>query len=381
MKIEGIDGEISGQFTLYKERISGGKSEEIGSSNGFFVNILGRVINPLDPYFGLENLSYSAWSKFRATVRADFLDADISVTREDLKKDKTLSLFQAFLMALFNKVRTHHDALIRAAWPDAGQVLTESWNVVPIDALNTAVTERLGALEPLPEFLLLAEGTDVKSLKKELEKTYRENPGDLIRNVEFEPLSPFEPLVRYDISKKKIIVNSNHPFALENSTTNEEQLIVRDVAISELLSDAYAITEAGIHTQQLEEIRGFRDLVLRLVSQVKRKSGVQIAAMLLDATTHIKGLEQAAGDALEYLGFAVQRMGEPGEPEGVAQAPLAPYPIAQELSEPKHYSFTYDAKSTKGGKVKTSNVGAAGLARHRDKHKANHVLVIAPDYQ
>ncbi|MGD9737766.1 MAG: ATP-binding protein [Bauldia sp.] len=81
--IEGI-GPVTGRFRLYSDRITGGKSENIEVSNGFFVNIRGRVIKPEDPYFGLDNLSHSVWARFRATVRADGLDAKLSVNRESI---------------------------------------------------------------------------------------------------------------------------------------------------------------------------------------------------------------------------------------------------------------------------------------------------------
>ena len=45
---------VTGMVRLYKERISGGKSEERGVSNGFFVNVFGRIINLNDLSFGGE---------------------------------------------------------------------------------------------------------------------------------------------------------------------------------------------------------------------------------------------------------------------------------------------------------------------------------------
>lgn len=59
--IDGI-GQITGRARLFADKISGGRSEEIEISNGVFVNILGRVIKPEDPYFGLSNLSHSVWA-------------------------------------------------------------------------------------------------------------------------------------------------------------------------------------------------------------------------------------------------------------------------------------------------------------------------------
>ena len=69
VKIEGINGPITGTVRLYQQRISGGKSEDRSRSVGFFVNVRGRVIALDDPYFGLENLSHGAWAHFRCVVR------------------------------------------------------------------------------------------------------------------------------------------------------------------------------------------------------------------------------------------------------------------------------------------------------------------------
>lgn len=133
----------------------------------------------------------------------------------------------------------------------------------------------------------------------------------------------------------------------------------------------------GIHGDVLGQIAEYRDQSFRLVAQIRRRTGLQIAEMLGEATKHDKGLERVVGDALEYIGFDVVRLGESGEPEGVATAPTTP----AEGDQPQTYKFTYDAKSTGGKKVKTGNVNVAGLARHREKHDADHILVVAPDYE
>ena len=121
--IDGIKGRISGQVSLYKSRISGGKSEELGSSNGFFINILGRVINFEQSDFGLENLSHSTWAQFRATIRADGLDSDLGVERNGLRDSDQVRVFRRFLMATFNKARNALKEARMAEWPRAGDIL------------------------------------------------------------------------------------------------------------------------------------------------------------------------------------------------------------------------------------------------------------------
>jgi hypothetical protein len=113
------------------------------------------------------------------------------------------------------------------------------------------------------------------------------------------------------------------------------------------------------------------------VAQVRRRSAAQIASLLIQATSHAKGFERIIGDALEFIGFAVQRLGATGEPEGVATAIASPAENDRSVA----YKFTYDAKSSAKGVVKTSNVGIAGLARHRENYEAQHTLVVAPSFE
>ena len=78
-------GTVTGHVWLYNDEISGGKSSQRGSSNGFFVNVLGRVVNLADPTFGEKNLSHAAWARFRMTIRADGLNDLLTTDREKLK--------------------------------------------------------------------------------------------------------------------------------------------------------------------------------------------------------------------------------------------------------------------------------------------------------
>ncbi|MEA2720406.1 MAG: hypothetical protein QOJ39_2270, partial [Candidatus Eremiobacteraeota bacterium] len=88
--IDGFEGRITGTIKRYVSSISGKKSDELERSNGYFINVLGRVVNAEDPYFGLENLNHSVWSQFRMCVRADGLNPLIGINREQLNDDERL---------------------------------------------------------------------------------------------------------------------------------------------------------------------------------------------------------------------------------------------------------------------------------------------------
>ncbi|MBI5879158.1 MAG: ATP-binding protein [Chloroflexi bacterium] len=379
--IEGMEGQVTGFVRLYEDSISGGKSEALGFSNGFFVNIYGRVVNSTDPYFGLDDLSHTVWSKFRATIRADGLDDQIAVNREELQETESLRIFKGFLRAIFNKARVEHTKLIRAAWADVGDALVESWNAMPIEPLHRIVLERLENRTDLPEFIEVSGDVDEDKLRNEWDQTAKDRPGALINNVLFESSKPEDPLVHYDVHKRQVLVNSSHPFAVEHFGTVEQQQLLRDTALIELLTDAYMV-DIGINDDQVHDVREYRDQVLRTIARVNRQSGGQIASMLMDATSHAKALEHIVGDALDYLGLSVRRLGQHGQPEGVATAPVSPKKLSMKQPDKiATYSFTYDAKSTTKRKAKTANLTIAGLKKHRIDEEADYTLMIAPDYQ
>jgi hypothetical protein len=128
VEMDGI-GKVTGRVKLFNERISGGKSEEHGPSNGFFINVRGRVTNS-DPHFGEKDLSHSVWSRFRMTVRADALNDLLSVNREQFTDDKRLRIFKAFLRQCFNKARTEYDK--QDKWADSGMAIVQSYGMLPL---------------------------------------------------------------------------------------------------------------------------------------------------------------------------------------------------------------------------------------------------------
>ena len=376
LQIEGL-GPVTGRFRLYNDRISGGKSENIEVSNGFFINIRGRTIKPEDPYFGLDNLSHSVWARFRATIRADSLDAKLSVNRESISDGRELWIFRAFLMKLFNKARVDYDARTAAAWPDVGAVLTEKWGVLPFEPLRRVVTDSLGSGEfEMPSFIKLDSKFDPEAVSSAWAKATCDAPAEMITDVVVSELETSDRLSHYDVGNRRVIVNKNHPFAVEHQDSGQELRLLRDTALVDLLTDAF-MTDIGLSVDQTTEIRDYKDRAYRLVAQVRRRSAAQIASLLIGATGHAKGFERIIGDALEFIGFAVQRLGASGEPEGVATAIASPAEGDTRVT----YKFTYDAKSSAKGVVKTSNVGIAGLARHRTNYGAQHTLVVAPSFE
>ena len=377
VKIEGINGPITGTVRLYEQRISGGKSEDRSRSVGFFVNVRGRVIALDDPYFGLENLSHGAWAHFRCVVRADGLDAILNVERDTLRDGPQLRLFRALLRALFNKARSSYVGMASAVWPNAGELLQKRWDAFPLHDLGQMVSERIGTAIPLPSFIDASDVEDANALRTEWQRIASETPADLIADVVDVDADPSQAMATYRLGTRQLVVNSNHPFVREHGATAEEKELVKDLALLDFLVETRMITQ-GIDTGAVEEVNQYRDQVMRVLARLRRRTGAQIAQLLEESTDHSRGLEVIMGEALDYLGFVVTPIGGNGEPEGVAKAALTP----RTDDQPETYSFTYEAKSTarRSGRVPADEVNPGKLKRHRLKHQCDYTLVVAPDF-
>lgn len=385
VELPGI-GKVTGKVRLYEEKISGGKSDERGASNGFFVNVLGRVVNQSDPSFGAENLSHSAWARFRMTVRADGLNVYLNTNREQFRDQRSLRIFRAFLRKAFNLARSSYDSDSNAEMPDGGDVLVRSLGVVSLAPLRSAVLEALRTQPPIPG---LFDETGISN-REQKRDDWRKNTADHIQNalgkVKYEKVDD-DSFVKFRISDSTVVVNKDHPFVAEHTRTKAEKELMRTMAMVNLLTDVYAL-ETGIDAAKVEGIRTYRDQLMRFRALQRRKSGTHIAKLLL-ATQHksnaSKELEAVVGDALRHIGFVVKELGKPGDPEGVASAyafsaPLQPAPTEQE-PEPALYKLTYDAKSSKHSAAKTGNISLDGVQEHRKRYGAQYALVIAPGFE
>lgn len=382
VKIQGI-GEVTGTVKLFYDKLTGGKSGERGTSNGFVVNVLGRIVNRDDPSFGELNLSHAAWSKFRMTVRADGLNRHITINRDQFKDTREMLIFKAFLRKVFNKGRTFHDSDENSILPDGGDVLIKSLGVISLSPLRSLVTETLRKKAPLPG---LFDETDIEDREEKL-SSWTENTQENIKHVLGEvKFDKFDDggFVKFRIADNSIIVNANHPFVLEHSSTKREKELVRTLAMVMYLTDIFSLN-IGVEGSHLISIRDYREQLMKYKALQKRQSGIHIARLLHDVEhdSDYRKLEAVASDALSWLGYDVEDLAKPGEPEGIASAYAIPTLNKPTVHDPRPplYKFTWDAKSTKHDKVQTNNINLAGVVHHREQYSADYALVIAPEFQ
>ncbi|WAC21108.1 ATP-binding protein [Luteolibacter sp. SL250] len=381
--VEGI-GMVTGCSILFEDRVATGKSEERGASNGFSVNILGRVVNQGDPSFGEKNLSHAAWARFRMNVRADGLNDLITTDREKFKNDERLLVFRAFLRRVFNKARSFYDSDANAGMPDGGDLLVKSLGVLSLNPLRNVVSEALRSHQPMLPGLFDERGIGDREAAR---RSWQENTGENIKSaldvVKYEKIDD-DSFVQFRISDNTIVVNSDHPFVVEHSRSKAEKELMRTMAMVSLLSDVFAL-DIGIEPAAIQSIREYRDRLMRFRAMQSRSSGTHIAKLLLQTqhdSDNSKYLEAVLSDALRYLGFHVVDMAKPGEPEGLAKAFASPSTILPTAAEPNPplYSFSFDAKSTKHDRAATNNLNLAGISDHMKQHKANYALVVAPGF-
>lgn len=377
-------GRVTGRVRLFKDHISVGKSEERGASNGFHVNVLGRVVNQKDPYFGEENLSHTAWASFRMAVRADGLNQYLTTSREQFKERHEIKIFRAFLRKVFNKARSCYDNDANSAMPDGGDVLVQSLGVLSLNPLRNVVS---AALKTQPQLPGLFDESGIKD-REEKQKSWHENTAENIKSalgeVKYERIKD-DSFVKFRLADNSIIVNKEHPFVEEHSRSKAEKELVRTIAMVNLLSDVFAL-DIGVPPATLESIRDYRDRLMRFRALQRRQSGTHIAKLLMQ-TQHDSGnsrrFEVVLSDALKYLGFQVRDLAKPGEPEGIASAFTTPTLVAptKENPHPPLFSFSFDAKSSKHDTAKTGNISLDGVVEHRNRYKANYALVVAPGFQ
>ena len=380
--IPGI-GMVTGRVVLFADPISGGKSEERGSSNGFHVNVLGRVINQATPTFGENNLNHAAWSRFRMTVRADGLNEYLTTDRERFRDTTEMRVFRAFLHRAFNKARGAYDSDANSTLPHGGDVLVQSLGVLSLNPLRSVVDSALASQPPIPGLIDESGITDKEKTRRIWKANTAENIRNALDQVKFEKMSD-DSFVKFRVSDNSIVLNTEHPFTAEHSHSKAEKELMRTIGMVSLLSDMFAL-EAGVEPVVLESIREYRDRLMRYRALQRRASGTHIAKLLLQTehdSANSKRLETVVSDALRYLGFQVKDLGKPGEPEGIASAYAMPtlQNPTDEHPTPPLYSVAFDAKSSKHENAATGNIKLDGVVEHRKKHKADYSLIIAPGY-
>lgn len=381
--VEGIAGVVKGVAEIYSDVLDTGtsKSELIGRSHGFFVMVRERLVNLDDPLFGRDPLSHQSFNRFRMIVNVDGLDSFLTSGRESIMDVPAVQTLRDYLRIEFNRARQIYEQWQRDETEAArlSRKISRSGGALTRRPLAGAVQRRLrGGVEKLT---LIDTPSDLDeeardSFIRQIEEDSVSDDG-LIRAVQAEPTGVDRFIGRYDPVTRTVYVNILHPFYGNYIEQIRSKELFDSIAVAEVLLEAYLIEE-GLTAEVAYRILARRDELLRELVAADRRSAVIIARNLLDQSDNEKGLEEASKEAFQSLGFDVTPIGGSGTPDGLAKAVLG---YRRDTGNRADYSFTYDAKSTGGKKIKADKVGVSRIARHRSNYGAQFSVVIAPDFE
>lgn len=380
-------GPITGFVEAFESPIEGGKSEQIGRSNGFFVYVHGRLINPEDAGFGIDRnkLRHGTFSRFRAVVNIDRLDEELRSSRESLRDGPRLIQARDLLQSLFNFARSKMETHDRSAsterqatqrFADSPLSLTERPIVrLLLDAFESGLATR--HLTPVDR----TEFSDAEAIASHIEERTKDGAG-LIAEISYADLGTNQPMAVLDAVAGNLTVNLEHPFVAhfaDEFGDKKKNLPLQLFAISEILLEA-ELHNAGVDPATVDVVLDSRDELLR---HLARSSGVQsslvVAQDLVGAASSAKGLEEAVVAAFNQLGYEAVPKAQKDEADGLAEAFLPGAPDGKS----NHYRVSLEAKSkeTVGAKVKKKDVQVSTIARHRDEASCDHAIVIGPDFE
>lgn len=389
-----VAGVVWGRADLYEKPLERGKSEEHGRSHGIFVRVRGRLINQNSVDFEIRpQLRLGTLTRFRMEINADDLDDEVASARESLKEGAKLTELMQYISAVFNKAR---NSVSDADKKDHMSLIKKDGRLSdPPPALSQAPLRRMlqkvvDGDEPTREAIGIREN-HLHSAKQILD-----NKDDLLAKVLLDDLGDDRRLVAYDPDRRAAVVNEAHPFIRNYVDVKQAGELLRMIALTELLTEAYMLDE-DVPSDVVARVVARRDQFLRDLAHRNPRSAPVVASRLRDAATDEDALEDAVGDALNLLGFQVRRLGGPSHgTDGIATARLG------RRAEPRSdsYAFTYDAKSSgrraidalkdpteseskakqPAKRIRADTARTSILRVHREKAAQIHGLEVEPEF-
>lgn len=379
-------GRITGYAEAYRDLLTG-KSAELGRSHGFFVYVLGRLVNVEDGHFGIspDELRHGTFGRIRVVIHMDGLDEFLQSDRERIREGPVLNDAQNILRAIFNKIRPELEKADAEETP--GAKLARKLAGSPASLARRPIIEMArAALEGKIKSRFIA--LPLTATKNEREKllsvleTRAETPERFVSGLDFVyDATSDDGIAVYDAATGRLRVNGLHPFVgafFDEFTGKTSGLPLELFAMAEVLLESH-LHQAGLKQDEIDEVMTGRDQLLRYVAQESgRRTALTVANALRNARNDEDKLEVEVVEAFRSLGFDATRVGGRGKADGVAKAHLSPGPD----NKPRRYAVSLEAKSKKkqGTKLKTKSFGVSTIARQRDEAQCDHAIVVAPAF-
>jgi len=379
-------GRITGFVEVYEDPLAGGKSDEIERSNGFFLYVMGRLVNVDDPGFGINRnlLRHGTFSRFRMVAHIDSLDEVLRSSRETFSKGILYTRAQNLLHGAFNRARVkleEHEVEVSPGAQMASRLAAIPGSLTRRPLVGLVATAIEGKSHPTLIRYPLDLPPEKQAVFVENLHTRAASPEGLVREAQLVELSIEQRIAVFDVENGMLQINTLHPFVahfLDEFENKKQSLPLELLAMSEVLMEAH-LYEQGLDEDVVRDVMARRDELLRyLARSTGKRTAHMVAQDLIDASTDKQKLEGELVTAFDTMGFDAVPLGGSNRADGKADAHLAAANPGQE----KRYAVSLEAKSKEkvGKKVSADRVNISAVARHRDELKCDHALVAGPDF-
>ena len=364
---------ITGTILVTGSTLRTGKSDDIMRSHGFFVKVRGRLVNERDDRFGLHELQYQVFNRFRADIDIDDLDVSITAPREGVGDSSLRAIAERVLNEIFNEARIRYESLLengsepRKKEHEMNYVPQSLFEFPTADALS--MWEDSEGAEADATWFYIRELSEGDSLKETIQDLYS---GEKTRGYryDYESLGSTERMVKFQPGTSEFILNDDHEVVRAHKDGGgQAKALLEDIATAEAMLEVY-LREADIPPRLIGDILEKRDKFLRALANDHLTSVAAISQTLLDARDRDHDLEIALVAASRAIGFVAKHMGGGGPPDGVATL----------LEQPgKETKITLEAKASKDI-PSLNDIGMGTLADHVKEYQAEGCLLVAPGY-
>ncbi len=368
-------GPIKGEATIYMNTLTGGKSDQIARSNGFFVRVRNRVINLEDELFGLEAQNHSAWSRFALEIDADGLRDYLLSSREGVRDSDPIRAFREELRAAFNKCRAIYESRSTQETLDVLQLLDDTPSYWVCDPLILSVRNMsdFGAESFYVSSPHDLQSDNVSLWLQDIEDRIKERP---FERMIFRGFGQNSPVVRYEPDSRYLVVNADHPFINKLSDEGKQKRLANLFATSESLLEGQ-LQDHGISRAVIASLLDDRDRALRMLAGYDYPTAQEVIRRLKNATHDYAALERATGAVFQLLGFSYERKGGnlPGA-DGVLSARLG-----RQGDSAADYKLVYDAKQSSQPSIPAERISPSDLEVFRKDSGADFGFFIADKFQ
>lgn len=361
---------VSGIVVVTERTLTGGKSQDLGRSHGFFVRVRDRLINEDDPLFGLKAQVHDTFNRLDAQVRADDLDKVLTASRDSIEVTTITEAFQELLRQLFLEADSRYKRLRNNQ--ESGKKEGEKEIVKPYlveyplaDALLTQNYDKKGP--EVDEGWFYIDLDDKVNLDELVYKLYTD-PRSKYR-YQYTSGRSTDRLVKFDPTESIFWLNESHEFVQEHMGNVYARQLLHDFVTAEMLLEIY-LRDNQIPPHLIGHILEQRDELLRALARDRSYSFKTIAQNLRRSSDDEYELEINLVIAMRALGFTANHISGSGEPDGIGRH--TNYPGGQK-------TIILEAKSSK----EVPGLGAidfAGLHSHKKEYKADGCLLVAPSY-